>query len=52
MNTKVLKNHKCKNTRCITQVEKYVPQSFTLIDKKNHIYNCDYCNAENTFKAQ
>ena len=50
MKNRELQNHKCKNTKCITQVEKYVPQSFPLIDKKNNTYNCDYCNAENTFQ--
>ncbi|MGM8206410.1 aspartate carbamoyltransferase (plasmid) [Clostridium perfringens] len=38
MKNRELQNHKCKNTKCITQVEKYVPQSFTLIDKKNNTY--------------
>ncbi len=34
MKNRELQNHKCKNTKCITQVEKYVPQSFTLVDKR------------------
>lgn len=49
MKIKELENKKCKNTKCITQVEKYVPQSFTLINEKNNTYHCDYCHAENTF---
>ncbi|MGG5461752.1 aspartate carbamoyltransferase [Clostridium sp. B9] len=40
---------KCKNPKCITQVEKYVPQSFTVFDKKNNICHCDYCHGENQF---
>ncbi|MPQ44426.1 aspartate carbamoyltransferase [Clostridium tarantellae] len=42
--------NKCKNQRCITQTEKYVPQSFKLLDEKNKLYICEYCDGENTFE--
>lgn len=35
---------KCKNSRCITSVEKYVPQSFILMDKRYGTYRCEYCD--------
>lgn len=46
---KDFQDKKCKNPRCITHVEKYVPKSFTLSDEKNNTYLCDYCHGENTF---
>ena len=35
---------KCKNPRCITSVEKYVPHIFYLIDEKKGEYRCKYCD--------
>lgn len=35
---------KCKNPRCITSVEKYVPHVFYLIDEKKGEYRCKYCD--------
>ena len=35
----------CKNPRCITMTENYVPQVFILTDKKKSLYRCEYCDA-------
>ncbi|MBD7911341.1 MULTISPECIES: aspartate carbamoyltransferase regulatory subunit [Clostridium] len=35
---------KCKNPRCITGVEKYVPHSFVLMNKEEGTYRCEYCD--------
>ena len=35
---------KCKNPRCITSTELYVPQIFKLINKTKKIYSCEYCD--------
>ncbi len=37
---------KCKNPRCITSTESYVPQIFKLIDKKKKKYACEYCDEQ------
>lgn len=34
----------CKNPRCITSIEKNVPQMFKLVDEENQIYRCEYCD--------
>ena len=34
----------CDNPNCITKVEKYVPQSFSLVDAEKGTYSCDYCD--------
>lgn len=34
----------CKNPRCITGVEKYVPHSFKLMDREKGTYRCEYCD--------
>lgn len=34
----------CKNLRCITGVEKYVPHSFILMDREKGTYRCEYCD--------
>ena len=34
----------CKNPRCITTDEKYVPHSFVLMDAKKGTYRCEYCD--------
>jgi aspartate carbamoyltransferase regulatory subunit len=41
---KVIDILKCKNPRCITGVEKYVPHSFVLMDKEEGTYRCEYCD--------
>ncbi len=35
---------KCKNPRCITSTENYVPQNFKLTNKEKKIYSCEYCD--------
>ena len=35
---------KCKNQRCVTSVEKYVPQVFTLVNRELGQYRCQYCD--------
>jgi aspartate carbamoyltransferase regulatory subunit len=34
----------CKNPRCITSTEKYVPHVFHLADRKTRSYRCEYCD--------
>lgn len=34
----------CKNPRCITSTEKYIPHVFKLVDKKRAEYKCEYCD--------
>lgn len=34
----------CKNPRCITSIEKNVVQTFSLLDKEELSYKCDYCD--------
>ena len=41
---------KCKNPRCITSVEQGILHTFKLVDKKNKIYRCIYCDAEHKVK--
>lgn len=36
---------KCKNPRCITMTEHYVPQVFVLADRNKGTYRCEYCDA-------
>ena len=43
--TSVEKIIKCKNPRCITTTEHYVPQVFKLVDKEKALYCCEYCDA-------
>ena len=33
----------CKNPNCITSDEKYIPHSFTLVDRTQGSYKCEYC---------
>lgn len=40
---KIVNIAKCQNPRCITSVEKDLEQIFTLTDKENQIYRCQYC---------
>ncbi|MCI1208998.1 MAG: aspartate carbamoyltransferase regulatory subunit [Treponema sp.] len=35
---------RCRNPRCITMTEHYVPQVFLLVDKKKTLYRCEYCD--------
>ncbi len=35
----------CKNPRCITITEHYVPQEFYLVNKEKREYRCAYCDA-------
>ncbi|NLK96134.1 MAG: aspartate carbamoyltransferase regulatory subunit [Clostridiales bacterium] len=42
--TKVTNILICKNPRCITGVEKYVPHSFILMDAEKGTYRCEYCD--------
>ncbi len=35
----------CKNPRCITITETYVPQEFRLVDRTKKQYRCVYCDA-------
>lgn len=35
---------KCKNPRCITSIEKYVPHIFHLEDGTRGLYRCQYCD--------
>ena len=39
---------KCKNPRCITSTEQYVPQIFKLVDKDKKTYSCEYCDEPHT----
>lgn len=42
--TRVQNIIKCKNPRCITSVETYVPHSFVLVNKETGRYRCEYCD--------
>lgn len=35
---------KCKNPRCITSIEKDIPQQFYLVDEETGEYRCKYCD--------
>ena len=35
----------CKNPRCITITEHYVPQEFKLVNREKKEYRCIYCDA-------
>ena len=34
----------CRNPRCITSVERGIPQRFRLVDKDTRSYRCVYCD--------
>jgi len=36
---------KCKNPRCITSTEQYIPHVFLLSDCKTAEYHCEYCDS-------
>ena len=40
---KIVNIAKCQNPRCITSIEKDLAQVFTLKDKENKVYRCQYC---------
>lgn len=35
---------RCKNPRCITEVENYVPHKFKLVDENKGTYRCEFCD--------
>lgn len=35
---------KCKNPRCITSVEKYIPHVFYIVNEEKGEYRCKYCD--------
>ncbi|EQB89841.1 aspartate carbamoyltransferase regulatory subunit [Clostridium punense] len=35
---------RCKNPRCVTSIEKYVPHIHHLVDENTREYRCDYCD--------
>lgn len=35
---------KCKNPRCVTSIEKYMPHVFYLVDESKGQYRCAYCD--------
>lgn len=37
---------RCKNPRCITQVEQELDQVFVLTDRERRVYRCLYCEAQ------
>ena len=37
---------KCKNPRCITSTEQSLIHKFKLVDKKNKVYRCIYCETK------
>ena len=43
--TRVQNVFHCKNPRCITATEHYVPSTFLLVDKTKGLYRCEYCDA-------
>jgi aspartate carbamoyltransferase regulatory subunit len=43
--TRVENVFRCKNPRCITVTEQYVPSAFILVDKEKGVYRCEYCDA-------
>ena len=40
----------CKNPRCITSIERGVPQRFRLVDPERRVYRCEYCDTEHVAK--
>ena len=43
---KVVNVIKCKNPRCITQVEQELDHIFVLTDREQQTYRCFYCEAQ------
>ncbi|MBP3647846.1 MAG: aspartate carbamoyltransferase regulatory subunit [Clostridia bacterium] len=46
MPEKIVNVIKCKNPRCITQVEQELDHIFVLTDKEQQVYRCFYCEAQ------
>ena len=46
MPEKIVNVIKCKNPRCITQVEQELDQIFVLTDREQQVYRCFYCEAQ------
>ena len=46
MPARIVNVMKCKNPRCITQVEQELDQIFVLTDKEQQTYRCFYCEAQ------
>ena len=40
----------CKNPRCITSIERGVPQRFRLADSERRVYRCEYGDTEHAAK--
>ncbi len=40
---KIVNLAKCQNPRCITSIERDLDQIFTLTDRENQVYRCQYC---------
>ena len=40
----------CKIPRCITSIERGVPQRFRLVDPERRVYRCEYCATEHAAK--
>lgn len=40
----------CRNPRCTTSTESYVPQRFRLVDEGKRLYACEYC--DETIRAE
>ena len=46
MPEKIVNVIKCKNPRCITQVEQELDHIFVLTDREQQTYRCFYCEAQ------
>lgn len=46
MPERVVNVMKCKNPRCIMQVEQELDQVFVLTDREKQVYRCFYCEAQ------
>lgn len=46
MPERVVNVMKCKNPRCITQVEQELDHVFVLTDREQQVYRCMYCEAQ------
>lgn len=43
---------KCKNPRCVTSIEKYIPHVFYLVDENKCEYRCQYCDESYTLSSE
>ena len=46
MPERVVNVMRCKNPRCITQMERELDQIFVLTDREKQVYRCLYCEAK------